>query len=250
MKADFIPQLDDEDDTSYFDTRSDRYDHADTDTETRSSAEDSLEDAPLFRSFSSCSPRYRKVHAKDSTALLRHSISRCESSDHSDALSLSSISGTSLGSSPGSSNTKDKPAKLETVNSQSPELRRPAEIENLTRAANTKSCPELESMVASSGLKIPTTVGGSKAGAETLPPASTSFSTTESSQTDSENSSPQLHRRQRKHTNREQLPKFSISLEEAEAYAIKGLCDLNMSGPASLPSLVNPRVSVEPEIPR
>ena len=57
MKADFIPQLDDEDDTSYFDTRSDRYDHADTDTETRSSAEDSLEDAPLFRSFSSCSPR-------------------------------------------------------------------------------------------------------------------------------------------------------------------------------------------------
>ena len=51
MKADFIPQLDDEDDTSYFDTRSERYDHADTDTETRSSAEDSLEDAPLFRSF-------------------------------------------------------------------------------------------------------------------------------------------------------------------------------------------------------
>ena len=251
MKADFIPQLEDEDDTSYFDSRTERYNHteADTDTETRSSAEDSLEDAPLFRSFSSCSPRYRKVHAKDSTALLRHSISRCESSDHSDALSLSSISGTSLGSSPGSSNTKDKPAKLEPANSQSPELRRPAEIENLTRAANTKSCPELESMVASSGLKIPTTVGGSKTGAETLPPASTSFSTTESSQTDSENSSPQLHRRQRKHTNREQLPKFSISLEEAEAYAIKGLCDLNMSGPASLPSLVNPRVSVEPEIP-
>jgi len=251
MKADFIPQLEDEDDTSYFDSRTERYNHteADTDTETRSSAEDSLEDAPLFRSFSSCSPRYRKVHAKDSTALLRHSISRCESSDHSDALSLSSISGTSLGSSPGSSNTKDKPAKLETVNSQSPELRRPAEIENLTRAANTKSCPELESMVASSGLKIPTTVGGTKAGSEILPPTSTSFSTTESSQTDSENSSPQLHRRQRKHTNREQLPKFSISLEEAEAFAIKGLCDLNMSGPASLPSLVNPRLSVEPEIP-
>merc|ERR1719474_1408761 len=89
MKADFIPQLEDEDDTSYFDSRTERYNHTevDTDTETRSSAEDSLEDAPLFRSFSSCSPRYRKVHAKDSTALLRHSISRCESSDHSDALS-------------------------------------------------------------------------------------------------------------------------------------------------------------------
>ena len=98
MKADFIPQLEDEDDTSYFDTRTERYNHTevDTDTETRSSAEDSLEDAPLFRSFSSCSPRYRKVHAKDSTALLRHSISRCESSDQRDNISLSSISGTSL----------------------------------------------------------------------------------------------------------------------------------------------------------
>merc|ERR1719309_1449261 len=257
MKADFIPQLDDEDDTSYFDTRSDRYDHADTDTETRSSAEDSLEDAPLFRSFSSCSPRYRKVHAKDSTALLRHSISRCESSDQSDALSLSSISGTSLGSSPSSGNagTSDN-SKIVANNSNSPELRRPAEIENLSRAVNTKSCPELESMVANAGLKIPSTVGGTIV-AETKvlsdsknasPAAQQSFSTTESSQTDSENSSPQLHRR-RKHHNREQLPKFSISLEEAEAFAIKGMCDLNMSGPASLPSLANPRLSVEPEIP-
>ena len=83
MKADFIPQLDDEDDTSYFDTRSERYDHADTDTETRSSAADSLEDTLLFRSFSSCSPRYRKVHNK-SRDLFRNSISQCESSDTSD----------------------------------------------------------------------------------------------------------------------------------------------------------------------
>merc|ERR1719158_1330413 len=90
MKADFIPQLDDEDDTSYFDMRSERYDHADTDTETRSSAEDSLEDAPLFRSFSSCSPRYRKVHNK-TREVFRHSISRCESSDTSDITSLSSL---------------------------------------------------------------------------------------------------------------------------------------------------------------
>merc|ERR1719158_1459163 len=91
MKADFIPQLDDEDDTSYFDTRSDRYDHADTDTETRSSAEDSLEDAPLFRSFSSCSPRYRKAHSNNKETVFRHSISRCESSDTSDITSLSSL---------------------------------------------------------------------------------------------------------------------------------------------------------------
>merc|ERR1719210_635972 len=134
MKADFIPELEDEDDTSYFDTRTDRYSHqeAETDTETRgSSAEDSLEDAPLFRSFSSCSPRYRKVHGS-SKEVLRHSISRCESSDTSDVTSLSSLA--------------NSPTTLKT----SPELRRQSQLSQLTeseRAANTKSCPELESML-------------------------------------------------------------------------------------------------------
>jgi microtubule-associated serine/threonine kinase len=31
MKADFIPQLEDEEDTSYFDMRTDRYNHEDED---------------------------------------------------------------------------------------------------------------------------------------------------------------------------------------------------------------------------
>ena len=54
-------QLEDEDDTSYFDSRSERYNHDlenDTDGEgVESSAEDSVsDDPPLFRTFSSCSP--------------------------------------------------------------------------------------------------------------------------------------------------------------------------------------------------
>lgn len=51
-KAEFIPQLDDDEDTSFFDTRADRYCH-DVSEDT-----DDLDEAPLFGSFSSCSPRY------------------------------------------------------------------------------------------------------------------------------------------------------------------------------------------------
>ncbi|KAL8618608.1 hypothetical protein ACOMHN_015718 [Nucella lapillus] len=56
QKAEFVPQLDDEEDTSYFDSRTERYNH-DLDTE---DTEDDGEDI-LFHSFSSCSPRYSKV---------------------------------------------------------------------------------------------------------------------------------------------------------------------------------------------
>ena len=172
-KADFIPQLDDEEDTSYFDTRSDRYDHADTDTETRSSAEDSLEDAPLFRSFSSCSPRYRKVAGRE---VFRHSISRCESSDTSDLTSQLSSAANS-------------PTTVKT----SPELRRQSEIvrEAVDRATNAKSCPELETMVTNSGIKIPVTTSNTGAVIR-------------------EQSSPKVsrHRNRHRHTKSEQLPKF------------------------------------------
>ena len=247
---------------------------------TRSSAEDSLEDAPLFRSFSSCSPRYRKVHGKDNA--MRHSISRCESSDNSDNLSFSSQSPNSLGSSPSFGANNTGPSKL----SMSPELRRPHQIEALTRAENTKSCPELEEMLASSGMKMPTTVGGANAcstptressrhsmsipsplvtqsssdsgvSAKSTTLVNRSVSATESSQTDSDDVSPQVHRRRRHQLHpKEPLPKFSISLEEAEAYSVRALRDraclsAGNTAPVSLPCLVspNPRLSVEPEIP-
>ncbi|EEC18046.1 microtubule associated serine/threonine kinase, putative, partial [Ixodes scapularis] len=62
QKAEFVPQLDDEEDTSYFDTRADRYQH--DDSEERDDDGDQL-----FTSFSSCSPRYRK--AREPPALSR-----------------------------------------------------------------------------------------------------------------------------------------------------------------------------------
>lgn len=55
QKAEFVPQLADEEDTSYFDSRMDRYNHElEDDT-------DDTDDSPLFGLFSSCSPQYRKV---------------------------------------------------------------------------------------------------------------------------------------------------------------------------------------------
>uniref|UniRef100_A0A1Q3FEL8 non-specific serine/threonine protein kinase n=1 Tax=Culex tarsalis TaxID=7177 RepID=A0A1Q3FEL8_CULTA len=55
QKAEFVPQLDNEEDTSYFDTRVDRYNHDICGDDT-----DDMEDSPLFGSFNSYSPQYRK----------------------------------------------------------------------------------------------------------------------------------------------------------------------------------------------
>jgi len=104
MKADFIPQLEDDEDTSYFDARTDRYNHELEEqeeedessvqqqqsgaattvvsaSETRSAAEDTNETQSLFASFTSASPRYRKVAGgKEHVIEHRHSMSICESS--------------------------------------------------------------------------------------------------------------------------------------------------------------------------
>ncbi|XP_059830409.1 microtubule-associated serine/threonine-protein kinase 4-like isoform X2 [Hypanus sabinus] len=60
QKAEFIPQLESEDDTSYFDTRSERYHHMETEEEEEETNE---EDFNLeIRQFSSCSHRFNKVY--------------------------------------------------------------------------------------------------------------------------------------------------------------------------------------------
>uniref|UniRef100_A0A1I8G146 non-specific serine/threonine protein kinase n=1 Tax=Macrostomum lignano TaxID=282301 RepID=A0A1I8G146_9PLAT len=54
-KAEFVPQLDHDEDTSYFDPRSDRYNH---ESNSEDEVTDESEEAPLFHSFGSCSPRF------------------------------------------------------------------------------------------------------------------------------------------------------------------------------------------------
>ncbi|XP_045902389.1 microtubule-associated serine/threonine-protein kinase 1-like isoform X4 [Micropterus dolomieu] len=59
QKAEFIPHLESEEDTSYFDTRSDRYHHINTYDE-----DDTNDDEPVeIKQFSSCSPRFSKVYS-------------------------------------------------------------------------------------------------------------------------------------------------------------------------------------------
>ncbi|XP_056459229.1 microtubule-associated serine/threonine-protein kinase 3-like [Gadus chalcogrammus] len=59
QKAEFVPQLEAEDDTSYFDTRSERYHHLDSDEDEETNDESSLE----IRQFSSWSHRFSKVYS-------------------------------------------------------------------------------------------------------------------------------------------------------------------------------------------
>ncbi|XP_038632828.1 microtubule-associated serine/threonine-protein kinase 3-like isoform X2 [Scyliorhinus canicula] len=60
QKAEFIPQLESEDDTSYFDTRSEKYQHfASEEDEDTNDEDSSLE----IRQFSSCSHRFSKVYS-------------------------------------------------------------------------------------------------------------------------------------------------------------------------------------------
>ncbi|XP_056146447.1 microtubule-associated serine/threonine-protein kinase 4 [Lampris incognitus] len=59
QKSEFIPQLESEDDTSYFDTRSERYHHLDTEEEDTNDEDFNME----LRQFSSCSHRFSKVYS-------------------------------------------------------------------------------------------------------------------------------------------------------------------------------------------
>ncbi|KAK3508606.1 hypothetical protein QTP70_035074 [Hemibagrus guttatus] len=59
QKAEFVPHLESEEDTSYFDTRSDRYHHIHSFDE-----DDTNDDEPVeIQRFSSCSPRFSKVYS-------------------------------------------------------------------------------------------------------------------------------------------------------------------------------------------
>ena len=98
QKAEFIPSLEDEEDTSYFDTRTDRYNHdlnGDEDHESLGETED--DSSSLFSSFSSCSPRYHKVYSRIEKELAEERLLKSSSSSSSLALDPhpSSITSTS-----------------------------------------------------------------------------------------------------------------------------------------------------------
>ncbi|KAF5304296.1 hypothetical protein FQR65_LT07988 [Abscondita terminalis] len=164
QKAEFVPQLENDEDTSYFDSRVDRYNH-DLGDDT-----DDTDDSPVFGLFSSCSPQYRKVH-----------VSRIGSNSDQDQTLDSVRITTSVGTTP------DTP--------EIPDFRMRLRCSLLTPDKDFTEMSPLDHRKIS--LELSKTV-----------------STPESSQTDSDDVSPQIQRKRKSGHARDMLPRFSISVED------------------------------------
>ncbi|XP_074808749.1 microtubule-associated serine/threonine-protein kinase 4 isoform X1 [Natator depressus] len=88
QKAEFIPQLESEDDTSYFDTRSEKYHHMETEEEDDTNDEDfNLE----IRQFSSCSHRFSKVFSTIDRITRNQSEEKEDTGDKTKNVTLPSV---------------------------------------------------------------------------------------------------------------------------------------------------------------
>lgn len=142
--------------------------------------------------------------------------------------------------------------------SLSPELRCLEDLSKteMSRSVAHLSCPDLENMIARAGIPNRAIEILERKGRKSAPQSlHTSFSTPDSSQTESEDISPLLHRRRRLHSRDGVLPKFSILAEDAGKLSLEirsaGVNSKsfheNLAGPRSLP--VTPKVSVQPNTP-
>ncbi|GJQ68805.1 hypothetical protein Trydic_g5065 [Trypoxylus dichotomus] len=165
QKAEFVPRLDNDEDTSYFDSRIDRYNH-DLEDDT-----DDTDDSPVFGLFSSCSPQYKKVHS-----------SRLTSTTDQDTSADSIRITTSVTTTPDTPENPDLKVRLRT---------------NIIDKDYSDIVPIEHKKIAFS--------------------LSKTVSTPESSQTDSDDVSPQIQRRRKTGHARDMLPKFSISVEDEQS---------------------------------
>ncbi|CAG9569864.1 unnamed protein product [Danaus chrysippus] len=97
-KAEFIPQLENDEDTSYFDSRCDRYNHSEVETdeaaETGEAGETHEDEAGLFAAFSSTSPQWRRHYSHSHSHSHTHSHSHSQSAMSHDSRSTDSWPGT------------------------------------------------------------------------------------------------------------------------------------------------------------
>lgn len=192
QKAEFVPQLDNDEDTSYFDTRTDRYNHEIDDSEELDDTDESS--SSMFSSFSSCSPKYHRVYSRIEQELAQEKLLK--------SASTSSILDESVQT---TSTMNDSFLNSLDVSIENHPVDRPS-----TSSVAAKVVPQdvSEENVTSSGNK------------ETNETISTkdkpvSQSTPDSSQTESEDFSPKVVRRRKpcmsiKLSN---IPRFSISNE-------------------------------------
>nr|CAH7766304.1 unnamed protein product [Callosobruchus chinensis] len=179
QKAEFVPQLEHDEDTSYFDSRADRYAHEFEDDT------DDTDDSPVFGFFSSCTPQYRKV-SKFSSATTSSTDASNDSSNNE-------------------STPVPKPSKLAEINDLKPK---------------NKSCTSLQSLVKDKPIPEPKKIS--------LDLSLCSVSTPESSQTDSDDVSPQISRKRKTgYSSQEIMPKFSISVEDDHSSSETGVSSEN-----------------------
>ncbi|XP_055530653.1 microtubule-associated serine/threonine-protein kinase 3 isoform X2 [Wyeomyia smithii] len=211
QKAEFVPQLDNDEDTSYFDTRVDRYNHDICGDDT-----DDMEDSPLFGSFSSYSPQYRKQQSISASSNPPAVVSQPEPL-------ASPLAGSNLPSTV----AKEKP-QLPSLFEDSFDLNQhPKPVGDINKLIIT---PELRKFnINPSRYKMPSTPDLDYLPELATPdredfishlnlrPHQQPLSTPESSQTDSDDVSPQIQRKRKIVHSRGILPKFSISIEDDQS---------------------------------
>ncbi|XP_058456384.1 microtubule-associated serine/threonine-protein kinase 3 [Malaya genurostris] len=240
QKAEFVPQLDNDEDTSYFDTRVDRYNHDICGDDT-----DDMEDSPLFGSFSSYSPQYRKQQSITTS-----------SNPSSIAPQPEQLAAPLTGSNVPSSVTPKEKHQLPSLFEDSFDMlqqKQPKPVSDISKLIITPelrkfninpskykmpstpdldylpemTTPDREDFISHLNLRphvqqpvatTPDTPETNKRFSDFYPLSSLKqLSTPESSQTDSDDVSPQIQRKRKIVHSRGILPKFSISIEDDQS---------------------------------
>lgn len=280
QKAEFVPQLSNEDDTSYFDSRMDRYNHDLGGEDT-----DDTDDTPVFGSFSSYSPQYRKHNYSWSRLATTNPSDDSTSVDYNKVLTTPELRKLDTSHSlklPSTPDTEYLPELLNTpdreeMKSLQQYLKQQAlqssslpigssPLASVSQQADSKSAGEGHPVDSnqSQSQSMTSSTSNSKTATSQLPPVAThsplganvakssdsskqvrsqiaasshvpesrklidmhqissvacrktTLSTPESSQTDSDDVSPQIQRKRKSHA-REILPRFSISIEDEQS---------------------------------
>ncbi|XP_031839453.2 microtubule-associated serine/threonine (MAST) protein kinase dop isoform X2 [Nomia melanderi] len=202
QKAEFVPQLVNDEDTSYFDTRMDRYNH-DIGDDT-----DDTDDSPLFGSFSSYSPQSRKISQTRPPQI----NSETESDVSKKQLFRTELERTVAQLSLASGTVVTPPSKLTDLVSL--EKNRPSSF--VKGGASMETPPKADRSNTSFTSPATVTSGESQLTViknSQIEGASINLSTPDSSQTESEDISPQIQRKRHVHS-RDKLPRFSISVDD------------------------------------
>ncbi|CAL7946480.1 unnamed protein product [Xylocopa violacea] len=199
QKAEFVPQLINDEDTSYFDTRMDRYNH-DIGDDT-----DDTDDSPLFGSFSSYSPQSRKI---SQTRPPQINPEHSELDVSKKQLFRTELERTVAQLSLGSNSSTTPPSKLAEST--------PSEKSRSSSSVKDTTCIETPPKVDKSNTSFTslTTVTSGESQLTVIKNSqidgtSISLSTPDSSQTESEDISPQIQRKRHVHS-RNKLPRLDL----------------------------------------